>query len=354
MPTDHTYTLSNNIEIFFTDSGPPPGSNDYTTLVVLHGTCFNGYGLATLHDFAHPLNLRTVVWNRRNYPGSTRYTESELEDLNQGRKIFMDRIGGQVGEFLERFIENENIPKATGDRKAGGIAIMGWSMGTASALAIFSDSTLVSPESYSKLEPYVKDCVLYEPPHVSLGYSVPPGEKPYIPWQDPDQKTPEDIARNFGLYVSSYFDHNDANSADLRDMDTQSKMGSDPTITKWTAEELEKYINPELFVTVELPMFSEAMQSTLKELSDRAFYDERLVKTHFPKLKLTLIVATRTNWLCLWAPMKTQKDHDTHVAGGGAARPLKTYKIEGGNHFLHSEIPKTFLEKVHEGITRDD
>ncbi|KAF9254804.1 hypothetical protein L218DRAFT_831845, partial [Marasmius fiardii PR-910] len=108
-----TYTLSNDIQIFFADSGPPPHSDDYTTLVVLHGSGFSGDGFEKIHSAAHALNLRTVVWNRRDYPGSTPYTDSELEDLKQGRKAFLDRIGRQVGEFLVRFVENENIPKAS-------------------------------------------------------------------------------------------------------------------------------------------------------------------------------------------------------------------------------------------------
>ncbi|KAG7087839.1 hypothetical protein E1B28_013777 [Marasmius oreades] len=139
MFSNNTYILSDNIRIFFTDSGPPPHSNDYTTLVVLHGTPFNGYGLEKLHTVAHSLNLRTVIWNQHDYPSSTPYTDSELEELNQGRKIFMDRINKQIGQSLKQFIEKENIPKATSDRKAGGIAIMGWSMGNLSAMALHQE-----------------------------------------------------------------------------------------------------------------------------------------------------------------------------------------------------------------------
>jgi hypothetical protein len=39
--TEHTAILPDGIEIYYTDSGAPR-SNDYTTLVVLHGSGFNG------------------------------------------------------------------------------------------------------------------------------------------------------------------------------------------------------------------------------------------------------------------------------------------------------------------------
>lgn len=31
----------NGIQLFYTDSGPVPGSTDYTTLVIFHGSAFN-------------------------------------------------------------------------------------------------------------------------------------------------------------------------------------------------------------------------------------------------------------------------------------------------------------------------
>ncbi|KAG7090233.1 hypothetical protein E1B28_011833 [Marasmius oreades] len=354
MFTSHTYELSNNIQIFFTDSGPPPHSDNYTTLVVFHGSAFNGAGYEKLHSVAHPLNLRTVIWNRRDYPGSTPYTDSELEDLRQGRRVFMEKIGVQVGEFLEQFIENENIPKVSSDHKAGGIAIMGCSMGNSSAMALFSDPKLSPPETYLKLKPYIKDLVLYEPPHLCFAYPLPPGVDVYNPLNNSDQTIPGSKAPNFKFWVSSFYNHRDINSADLRDMDTPTKGSSDATITKWSQEEFQRYVNETATVRSELPMFVEPMQTTLKELSDRVFYDEGLTRTYFPDLKLTMVVGTRSNWMCTWGSLETQRIHDLRVEKGAAVRPMKTYRIIGGNHYAHWEDPNTLLKKALEGMTRDN
>lgn len=40
MPTAPVDSIGN--ELFFTDSGAPAGTNDYTTLVIWHGSAFNG------------------------------------------------------------------------------------------------------------------------------------------------------------------------------------------------------------------------------------------------------------------------------------------------------------------------
>lgn len=176
----NTAHLPDGIDIFYTDSGAPSDSTDYTTLVILHGSAFTGRKHHTsvfsgtpvlsvhcilieasfkkLHGYAHALNLRTVVWNRRDYPGSTKYTDAELDDLKNGRQEFIDRLAVQLGQFLEQFIEEEHIPKISANRKSGGLAIMGWSMGIASVIPLFSSKELVH---HSLLEPYVKDLIIY-------------------------------------------------------------------------------------------------------------------------------------------------------------------------------------------------
>jgi hypothetical protein len=120
-----------------------------------------------LPHFAQSFNVRTVVVNRRGYPGSTSYTDDELEDLNQGRKSYLDNLGSLVASFVEKFIdENENneggsIPKMGENGQSGGIAIIGWSAGAITAMSMFADPSLVSGRAYSLLQKYVKDLVFY-------------------------------------------------------------------------------------------------------------------------------------------------------------------------------------------------
>ncbi|KIK69425.1 hypothetical protein GYMLUDRAFT_35484 [Collybiopsis luxurians FD-317 M1] len=99
-PQPKKYSLSEGIEFSFTDIGAPANSNDYTTIVVLHGGGFNAYQLRKMHSYAHGLNLRTVLLHRRNYAGSTPYTPTELHELQQGNRVFLERLSAQLAEFL--------------------------------------------------------------------------------------------------------------------------------------------------------------------------------------------------------------------------------------------------------------
>ncbi|EPQ56059.1 hypothetical protein GLOTRDRAFT_14287, partial [Gloeophyllum trabeum ATCC 11539] len=194
-------------EIFFTDSGPVEGSSDYTTYVMYHGSAFTGDMFHKLLPFAANAkdNVRLVILNRRDYVGSSKYSDAELEDLNAGRKVFMERTAVEVGNFLAWFIEKNQIPRITSDGKSGGLAVGGWSIGSATPLSLFGHPEAVPKELYAKLEPYFRLLIFYDPPHLTFGYEQPP--EGYNPWTDPDFPTPLELFDNFRYWVSGYYEH---------------------------------------------------------------------------------------------------------------------------------------------------
>jgi len=106
-------------------------------------------------------NIRLVILNRRDYAGSTKYTDENLKDLVAGDESFMERLALEVKHFLLWFVDTHNIPKITADRKSGGFAIMGWSMGSATAFSLIGYPDVVGNESYQRLEPYLRQLILY-------------------------------------------------------------------------------------------------------------------------------------------------------------------------------------------------
>jgi pimeloyl-ACP methyl ester carboxylesterase len=114
-----------------------------------------------LHDFAHKANLRVVAWNRRDYRGSTKYTDDELADLTAGRQVFQERLAFQLASFLEHFIKTKDTPILAPDRKTGGFLIMGWSFGNATALSLLSNPNAIPGPLYELIVPYVMGLVLY-------------------------------------------------------------------------------------------------------------------------------------------------------------------------------------------------
>ncbi|KDQ06989.1 hypothetical protein BOTBODRAFT_120698 [Botryobasidium botryosum FD-172 SS1] len=247
-----TASLADGVTLAYTDTGPVPGSDNYTTLVVLHGSAFNGHGLETLHEYSHQLNLRTIIPMRRDYAGSTKYSDSEIDDLHNGRKVFIDRLCVQMAEFMKQLVDS-GIPKISSDGKNGGIAIMGWSMGSATAMSLFSDVSLIPAPLYEELQLYVKELVLHEAPHLSFGFSLPEDEKTYDPWTDPDCKTPEALYQNFKRWVSSYYDEHDMSTGHVNQLDMRNGT-SHNTVGKWTQAEVDRYYDEAAAVRSELRM----------------------------------------------------------------------------------------------------
>ncbi|EEB92957.1 hypothetical protein MPER_08457, partial [Moniliophthora perniciosa FA553] len=111
--TEDTYTLFDDNKIRFIDSGAPNTSQKYTTLIILHGTGFTAGGFEGIVSLASSNNLRAVAMNRLGYPGSTPYNQSDLANLQSGKKESLDRIAFVLAAFIKTFIEKENISKTS-------------------------------------------------------------------------------------------------------------------------------------------------------------------------------------------------------------------------------------------------
>ncbi|KAJ6472856.1 hypothetical protein C8R47DRAFT_1053923 [Mycena vitilis] len=256
--SEHTAELPDGIELCYTDSGPPKSS--YSTLVILHGSAFNGDGFSPLHEHAQENSLRVIALNRRDYRGSTKYTDTELEDLTAGRKVFQDRLALQLAWFLKYLIDHEGIPTVSRASKSRGFILMGWSFGNATLLSLFSDPTVIPKALYATIEPYLLSIVLYDPPYSALGYPEPPDEDFYNPFTDPDYRTGEEIYENFEHWVSSYFTHPDIACGKASGI-SYAKRTEKRTISNWTEEEKERYVDKLAAVRSEFPACVPIMRS---------------------------------------------------------------------------------------------
>ncbi|KDQ53356.1 hypothetical protein JAAARDRAFT_49830 [Jaapia argillacea MUCL 33604] len=335
---------SKGTQLYFTDSGPVKGSTDYTTLVIYHGSAFTGDTFHKLLPFGAKDNVRLVILNRRDYAGSTKYSEEELADLNAGRKVFMERHALETANFLLWFVETEKVPKVSSDRKGGGFSVMGWSMGIATPLAILGHPEVIPKEMLSKLEPYFRQLILFEPPHLTFGYEQPPGA--YDAFTDPDYSTPEAIFNNFLYWVSSHYNHSDPPSASGLDF---SKRGTLPSVDNMTSEEMAANFDPLAATRTEFPMFF-PMQPVLNTQSQKALFDEELAKTYLPNVEVVLMWGDKTTWCVMYGMIETTRLHKQNLADGKEIRPIRFIRITGGNHFVHWDDPNTFWEATLEAM----
>ncbi|KAJ7129097.1 hypothetical protein C8R46DRAFT_925683 [Mycena filopes] len=256
MSTPHLYSertlgLPDGVEIRYTDSGAP-NTLDYTTMVFIHGTGFNGYGFTQLHEYASRYNLRIIICNRRDYHGSTKYDDQELVELAAGSKTFQDKLGLQMAWFLEHFIKHEATPKVSPDRRTGGFLLVGWSFGNAATLALLADPSVIPPPVYQIVEPYLRSLVLYDPPSLALGYPSSGIQEKYDVLADPDCTTPDQFFKTFQNWVTSYYEHPDI-AGGLASGVSFEKCSEKKTIDRWTPEEILTLCEKDAAIRTDIP-----------------------------------------------------------------------------------------------------
>ena len=117
--------------------------------------------------------MRFVALNRRNYPGTTPYSEEEINALVNGTKEQKDAWhrdrGHEVGIFIHNLISKENIPPISADRETGGIILLGWSAGAGDANATIAHANTLPSDIRSHLALYIRSVIIQG---VSCLYSV--------------------------------------------------------------------------------------------------------------------------------------------------------------------------------------
>ncbi|KAK7050645.1 Aminodeoxychorismate synthase [Favolaschia claudopus] len=363
--TDNICTLPDGIKIFYTDSGAPETS-DYTTLVIFHGTGFNAFNFNPLHAHAHSNNLRIIACNRREYHGSTPLTDDEVAELNSGSPAFLTKKALLVAQFLEYLIKQQSTPRLTDNRQNGGFVVMGWSFGAAYPIALLAQSTAIPPELYQTIEPYLRAVVVNEPPIEALGLPPPPLPTLYNAFTDPEYPAFSAKFQNFQNWISSYFEHPDLTSDDPAGLYVGKPLpescGKSSTFSRWSAEEKARYCEAKAPMRADLPVTAPAMQTHLNAQFKAAFFfnfnfsssSSDLVSyassSHFPRTPILYVCGTETAYPMLWA-YKTASAMYAHAAAGergdtASVRPTTFQLVEGGNHFMHYDMPDVLLREV--------
>lgn len=133
-----------------------------------------------MFPYAASNNVRLVLVNRRDYPGSTPLTDTELSALKaicdatsptydatkalEAQSNFLKARGFEVAEFMAWFAKQEGIPKVAdkdGGWKEGGMVLVAWSSANGTALALFAHLKELRREVREALEPYLRTYLYY-------------------------------------------------------------------------------------------------------------------------------------------------------------------------------------------------
>ncbi|EJF56675.1 hypothetical protein DICSQDRAFT_183715 [Dichomitus squalens LYAD-421 SS1] len=342
--------------LYYEDSGAPSTSSGYVTLVLIHGTCFHGAGFRPLIPLAKEHNLRLVLLNLRGYPGSTPYSDAELE-LFRGtlddQQAALQTRGFEIATFLRWFIENENIPKihttAGSDQKSGGLSILAWSGGNSQTLFSFANADKLSENTRALLGAYIRSFIMYDPSHTAVGVQPPPGLKSLL--FDP-MASPEEQALQFGLSVSAYYPPFTLPNS-IHDTTSYVPRGPlndpQPTTAKLTDQEIRDLTHPAIFERTQHALWSPTLSSLYEKNALRALFDCRLLddssgakKKVWPGVRVHVVWCDMTAGELAWAVAVLRSRY--RESDPDARREIDFHKLEGANHFVHLEEPQRFIE----------
>ncbi|OSD07585.1 alpha/beta-hydrolase [Trametes coccinea BRFM310] len=357
-PVDENGTV-----LFYEDAGPPAGSTDYVTVVLIHGTCFHGAVYRPMIPFAAQHNLRLVMLNLRGYPGSTEYSHEDFEQLrgpsHEQQEMSIAARGIEIAAFLRWFIETNGIPPikdTPGGSRSGGLSLLAWSGGNCHALAMFAHIDKISAETRSLLDAYLRTFIAFDPPGSAIGYAVPPSLTAAIPQWDLSA-TVDEIAAIFAIGVSSYYPSYtmpatidpppifDPSPVPLDKSSENPDPKYTPTSQKMPPEVLRSLMHPSIMGD-HLRLMWKLEADVLKSNLRRAIFDCRFddgtgsVKKLWPNTRVHLVLCDMTYVSCAWGAtviwLEYQKANPEH------RRDLEFHKLEGVNHFVHWEEPERF------------
>jgi len=261
-------------------------------------------------------------------------------------------MGAEVAHLLIWFAETHKIPKISADRKSGGFSVMGWSSGVSNPMALFGCPEFVGKDTYMKLEPYFRQFIFDDAAFLSFGYDQPP--EGYDPFVDPDYPA------NFADWLSSYYNHPDIASrsihglnfdkhGELPNPDDPKSTGRPCTIASMTEEEINVQFDATASSRSDFPLFTQ-MKPTLKIVTQKVLFDEKLASEILPRSQFVYISCTRSVWYCVYAMFETERRHKEHLKQGHKVRPIRFMEIEGANHFAHRDDPEKLWAAIMDAI----
>jgi len=261
-----------------------------------------------LLPLAHGQQIRLVLPNRRDYPGSKPYTQEDVDliqsaDSKQHSQFFSDRAI-DLAEFIVAFAEKECLPKVDASGTSGGVAIMAWSSGNVYAQPLLSLPEGIPLSTKSKLEEYLRLYVIFDIPLWVLGDKSTPG----LTKELRDTSIPFQVrVKRFNHWVSAYYDHPSTSSRRREDLQFWPDSDARSTVTSnMTESEFADLTDYNALPRSEVSAQT-VRPENFEEWTRKAFFDNAMAQDFFPKIRVVVIWAERSHSLCVESAWRYQR-----------------------------------------------
>ncbi|KAI0258413.1 alpha/beta-hydrolase [Gloeopeniophorella convolvens] len=200
------------------DTGIPAGSRrDYTTLVIVNGSVWHAGAFGKFVPLAEKSSTRLVLINRRDYPGSAPFGDTERTELfkavesdptPQSTEMTKDYMKDRTKELfncLYDFVKEEDIPDKS-------LILVGASLGAAWLISLLANGRSLFGTDETLLR-RIRRLVAYNPPYYALGYTAPAAS--YSPLEGVSPTLGEADTR-FQEWVTGYYAHESPLSPEYR------------------------------------------------------------------------------------------------------------------------------------------
>lgn len=101
---------------------------------------------------------------RRDFPGSTPLSAADLNVLKSGTdeekaQHVRDR-GVEIATFIDKFVQQNELPSPDEKGSGGGFAVLGWSLGGAFALAASANVDALADAARARFARYMRSIVM--------------------------------------------------------------------------------------------------------------------------------------------------------------------------------------------------
>jgi len=307
---------------------------------------FNGAVFEKLLPLAHAHNLRIVSVNRRGYPPSSGFQEDELKGIGRGKGIkeveaFCRAQGTEIATFLVKFATEQGIPLVDPNRPAGGIVLIGWSLGTIHALAALAYADELPEDTLSTLQKYLHIVIAHDTSPTALGIPITDRQRAAL-WrfEADDHKR----FNSFFDWATAHYPHKNITSENIDEFELNVPRDIHRSFHELSSLQRTKYTNPEAFMATGCDgKLSFCDPAAFAALTKRALFDKNRAKA-FPNVRVRYTSNVGGPGLLVWASGMLRKylENPKEFYGPDAeiARDIKIGEQAKGNHFIFWDDPE--------------
>ncbi|KDR72504.1 hypothetical protein GALMADRAFT_252604 [Galerina marginata CBS 339.88] len=284
---------------------------------------------------ANSFGHRIILPNRRLYPGSTPYTEEEVDALEPTHSIediteAYLKQGKYLLLFVDNVIKNHNLKN---------IILVGWSLGTAFLSTTVANITTVGEEVRARLRKAVKTIVWWDPPASANGIPDPPTGG-WIPLFDMSL-TPEERGTAFNQWLSEYYPHKNLERKDCHTLIY--KVTAPIKVPSFAGISFEEFLTKTDLTAGangDNLIFDEHCRPVTMILKELAFFNAK-VRSEWGNVPFNVIYGEESPYNVIWAVWKLEEQSEK------AGLVIKFKSMPGANHFAMHDHTELVFDTLH-------